>query len=70
MHKFVMRKKFKGAIDAVIATKRMGSSKRGLGALFGGASEAASTEAAKTEPDAVIESMVARVSDHAPAATA
>ena len=37
MHKYVLRRHLKGAVDAVIATKRMGSSR--LMGLFASASE-------------------------------
>ena len=59
MHKYVLRRHLKGAVDAVIATKRMGSSR--LMGLFASASEtptsvvetpAATTEVAPAAPAA------------------
>ena len=44
MHKYVLRRHLKGAVDAVIATKRMGSSR--LMGLFASASETPTSGAA------------------------
>ena len=57
MHKYVLRRHLKGAVDAVIATKRMGSSR--LMGLFASASET---------PTSVVETPAATTTEAAPAA--
>ena len=57
MHKYVLRRHLKGAVDAVIATKRMGSSR--LMGLFASASET---------PTSVVETPAAATTEAVPAA--